>query len=146
MANEINEQIIETLFKIARNLKGSMNDNFEHSHLTMLQCQALECVKKKKNAHMADIASHFSTSMPTATALIDKLIAAKLVKRENDAKDRRVVKVFMTKLGDKLLHQVIKRKSEKMGKVLSYLSEQDKLELLRILGVIAEKSGESENV
>lgn len=146
MADEINEQIIETLFKIARNFKGNIHGDFEHSHLTMLQCQALECVKKKKNAHMADIASHFATTMPTATALIDKLIAAKLVKRENDVKDRRVVKIFMTKLGDKLLHQVIKRKSEKMGKVLSYLSDQDKVELLRILGVIAEKSEYSENL
>jgi DNA-binding MarR family transcriptional regulator len=146
MAEEINEQIIETLFKIARNLKGNARNDFEHSHLTMLQCQALECIKKKKNAHMADIASHFATSMPTATALIDKLIAAKLVKRENDVKDRRVVKIFMTKVGDKLLHQVIKRKSEKVGKVLSYLSKQDKLELLRILGVIAEKSEYTENL
>lgn len=145
MANEVNEQIIETLFKIARNLKGSMHGDFEHSHLTMLQCQALECVKKKKNAHMADIAEHFATTMPTATALIDKLIAAKLVKRENDVKDRRIVKIFMTKLGDRFLHQVIKRKSEKMGKVLSYLSEQDKLELLRILNVLAEKSENQDN-
>jgi DNA-binding MarR family transcriptional regulator len=140
MANEVNEQIVETLFKIARNFKGSMHDEFGHSHLTMLQCQALECVKKKKNVHMRDIASHFATSMPTATALIDKLIAAKLVKRENDDKDRRIVKIFMTKLGDKLLHQIIKRKSEKMNTILSYLPEQDKLELLRILNVLAEKS------
>ncbi len=127
MANEINEQIIETLFLIARNLKGSMQGDFERSHLTMLQCQALECVKKKKNVHMADIAEHFATTMPTATALIDKLIfiAAKLVKRENDVRDRRIVKIFMTKLGDKFLHQVIKNKSEKMGKVLSYLPESN---------------------
>jgi len=140
MADEVNEQIVEALFKIARNFKGSMHDEFGHSHLTMLQCQALECVKKKKNVHMRDIASHFSTSMPTATALIDKLIAAKLVKRENDDKDRRIVKIFMTKLGDKLLHQIIKRKSEKMNTILSYLPEQDKLELLRILNTLAQKS------
>jgi DNA-binding MarR family transcriptional regulator len=140
MAEEINEQILEALFKIARNFKGSMHNDFGRSHLTMLQCQALECVKKQKNVHMHDIASHFSTSMPTATALIDKLIAAKLVKRENDDKDRRIVKIFMTKLGDKLLHQVIKRKSEKMGKVLSYLPESDKQELLRILSTLAVKS------
>ena len=140
MADEINDQIVETLFKIAKNFKGSMHNDFEHSHLTMLQCQALECVKKKKNVHMHDIASHFATTMPTATALIDKLIAAKLVKRENDVNDRRIVKLFMTKLGDKLLHQVVKRKSEKMGKILSYLSKQDKQELLRILETLAQKS------
>ena len=140
MADEINGQIVESLFKIAKNFKGSMYEDSEQSHLTMLQCQALECIKKKKNIHMQDIARHFSTSMPTATSLIDKLIAARLVKRENDDKDRRIVKVLMTKMGDKLLHHAIKRRSEKMGKLLSYLPESDKLELLRILNVLAEKS------
>jgi DNA-binding MarR family transcriptional regulator len=78
--------------------------------------------------------------MPTATALIDKLISAKLVTRENDAKDRRIVKIIMTKLGDKFLQHAIKHRSEKMNKLLSYLPKQDKLDLLRILSVLAEKS------
>ena len=140
MADGVNSKILETLFKIARNFKGSISDDSEHAHLTMLQCQALECIKKKRNIHMGDIAEHFSTTMPTATALIDKLISAKLVTRENDAKDRRIVKIIMTKLGDKFLQHAIKHRSEKMNKLLSYLPKQDKLDLLRILSVLAEKS------
>ena len=140
MSNEINSQILESLFKVVRNFKESMHGEYEESHLTMLQCQALECVKKKKSAHMGDIAQHFSTTMPTATALIDKLIAARLVKRENDRHDRRIVKVIMTKLGDKFLSHAIKHRSEKINKLLSYLSEQDKLDLLRILDNLAQKS------
>ena len=89
---------------------------------------------------MGDIASHFSTTMPTATALVDKLIAAKLVIRENDAKDRRIVKISLTKAGEKLLTEVKKQRANKMKKLLSYLSKQDKLELLRILEILAEKS------
>jgi len=140
MSDEINEQILETLFQLVRNFKGSMSENIEHSHLTMLQCQALECIKKKLGTHMGDIAEHFSTTMPTATALIDKLIAAKLVKRENDVHDRRIVKIHLTKSGEKLLIEAKKQRAEKMSKLLSYLPEQDKLNLLRILNTLAQKS------
>ena len=42
MADEINEQILEAIFKLARNFKGGMQVTFEHSHLTMLQCRGLE--------------------------------------------------------------------------------------------------------
>ena len=140
MANEINDQILEAMFKLVRDFKGSISGGFEHSHPTMLQCQALECIKKKAGTHMGDIASHFSTTMPTATALVDKLIIAKLVKRENDVKDRRIVRISLTKQGEKLLVEVRKQSASKMKKLLSYLPKQDKLDLLRILEVLAAKS------
>lgn len=140
MADEINNQILEAMFKLVRDFKGSMHDSFKHSHLTMLQCEAMVCIKKHKNSHMGDIAEHFATTMPTASALIDKLIETKHVKRENDPKDRRVVRVNLTKSGEKLLDEALKQKAEKMNKLLVYLSEPDKLNLLRILNTLAQKS------
>jgi DNA-binding MarR family transcriptional regulator len=140
MADEINNQILEAIFKLGRNFKGSMSNSFKHSHSTMLQCEAMLCIKKNKNTNMGDIAEHFSTTMPTATSLIDKLIDAKYVKRENDPKDRRVVRINLTKSGEKLLDESTKQRTEKMNKLLSYLPEQDKLELVRILSTLAEKS------
>jgi DNA-binding MarR family transcriptional regulator len=140
MEDEINDQILEAILKLTRDLKGSISESFEHSHLTMLQCQALECIKRKAGTHMGDIASHFATTMPTATALVDKLITAKLVKRENDLKDRRIIRISLTKPGEKLLVEVRKQSANKMKKLLSYLPKQDKLELLRILEILAQKS------
>jgi len=140
MADEANNQILEAMFKLVRDFKGSMSDSFKHSHLTMLQSEALMCIKKHREAHMGDIASHFATTMPTATALIDKLIGTKYVKRENDAKDRRIVRINLTKSGEKLLSETLKQRASKMKKLLSYLSKQDKLELLRILNILVEKS------
>lgn len=140
MADEINNQILETMFKLVRDFKGSMTDSFKRSHLTMLQSESLMCIKKHKQAHMGDIANHFATTMPTATALIDKLIGTKYVARENDAKDRRIVRITLTKSGEKLLSEATKQKAGKMNKLLSYLPKQDKRELLRILNILAEKS------
>jgi len=140
MVDEANNQILEAIFKLGRNFKGSMSDSFKHSHSTMLQCEAMLCIKKHKNTNMGDIAEHFSTTMPTATALINKLIEAKLAKREDDPNDRRVVRINLTKSGEKLLDEATKQRTEKMNKLLSYLPEQDKLNLLRILNILAQKS------
>jgi DNA-binding MarR family transcriptional regulator len=140
MADEINNQVLEAIFKLGRNFKDSMSDSFKNSHSTMLQCEALMCIKKHKDTHMGDIATHFSTTMPTATALIDKLIGAKFVKRENDVNDRRIVRITLTKSGEKQLSETTKQRTNKMDKLLSYLSKQDKLELLRILTILTEKS------
>lgn len=140
MSNEINNKILEAMFKLVRDFKGSMSEKFEHSHLTLLQAQALDCIKGKGDTHMGDIANHFSTTMPTATALVDKLIAAKLVKRENDPKDRRIVRISLTKEGEKLLSEAKKQRANKMNKLLSYLSKEDKTELLRILDILASRS------
>ncbi len=140
MADEINNQILEALFKLVRNFKGSMTGSFKHFHLTMLQTDALTCIKNHKGTNMGDIATHFSTTMPTATSLIDKLIDMKYVKRENDPKDRRIVRVALTKAGEKLLAEALKQRANKMEKLLSYLSSQDKIELLRILKILEEKS------
>ncbi len=140
MADEINNQILEAMFKLVRDFKGSVSGSFKHPHLTMLQCEAMLCIKKHKEAHMGDIASHFATTMPTATALIDKLIGTRYVKRENDVKDRRIVRISLTKSGEKLLSEATKQRANKMSKLLSYLPKQDKLELLRILNILTEKS------
>ena len=140
MTDEINDKILEAMFKLVRDFKGGMSDNFEHSHLTMLQCQALECIKKNRNIHMGDIANHFSTTMPTATALVDKLIVARLARRENDSRDRRIVKISLTRQGEKSLHEIKRRRAGKMHKLLSYLSRQDKEDLLRILDTLAKNS------
>jgi len=140
MASEINDQILEAMFKLVKNFKLSMSGSFKNSHSTMLQCEAMMCIKKQKDMHMSDIANHFATSMPTATALIDKLIDAKFAKRESDATDRRVVRINLTKSGEKLLDEATRQKAEKMNKLLSYLKEKDKLELLRILSVLTKHS------
>src|ERR1035437_4179231 len=122
MADEINDQILEAMFKFVKDFKGSMSDSFRHSHLTMLQCEAMSCIKKHKQAHMGDIAKYFATTMPTATALIDKLIGTKYVKRENDTKDRRIVRISLTKSGDKLLSESTKQKANKMDKQIGRAS------------------------
>ena len=144
MSDELNREIIDSMSKVMRTMKHSISINQRHPQVTMHQFEALWCIKKSKHAHMSEIAQHFSTTMPTATSLVDKLIASKLARRKNDNTDRRIVKISLTGRGEKMLSEVATQRENKINKLLSYLSEKDKRDLLRILQTIDKKAEEYE--
>jgi MarR family transcriptional regulator, organic hydroperoxide resistance regulator len=139
MKGEVNNQVIDTMFKVFRAMKNTMSFSSKSSHLTMIQFEALLCIKKCKAIQMHDIAKKFDITMPTGTSLIDKLIAMKFVSRTKDEKDRRIVNISLTKEGEKLLQEAMKQRANKINKLLSYLSNSDKLELHRILQTVIGK-------
>lgn len=133
MKDEVNNEITETIFKFLKCMKPTMSYDSKTFHLTMVQFEALIFLKKNKDAQMSDISDYFSITMPSVTVLIDKLIGMKFAQRKNDIKDRRVVKISLTAYGEKLLNEAMHQRKQKINKVLSYLSSEDKKDLLRIL-------------
>lgn len=133
MATTINDQLAETIFALSRSMKEEMTFDSDTLQLTVLQLQALIFINKNKAVLMGDIANHFDISLPTATVLSDKLVKAKLIKRNRNKKDRRIVNVSLTEKGKTLLKKAIKQRHQKINKLLSYLSVNDRKKLLSIL-------------
>ena len=133
MKDKINNEISEAIFKFFKSVKPTMSYDSKAFHLTMVQFEALICLKHNSDMQMRDIAECFSITMPSATVLVDKLIEMKFVARSNDIKDRRIVKIKLTKQGEKLLEEAMKQRKNKIHKFLFSLSKKDKEDLLRIL-------------
>jgi|SRR5579883_775811 len=131
--NELNNNLVEEIFKFSRHMKEQMCVDSELMRLSMLQLQALVFLKKNERAQMSEIASHFNIELPSATSLINKLCKLNLVARKADENDRRMVRIELTKQGKELLEQAMIERSKKIKKTLSYLSESDRRELLRIM-------------
>lgn len=131
--NELNQKVIDEMIKAQRLVRDILTFRVKNNILTPTQFQALIFLKNKKNAQMKDIADYFSVTMPTATALIDKLIRESFVLKVNNPKDRRVVKINLSRLGDKLLKDALKQKSEKSGKLLSNLDFNERSTLFNLL-------------
>ena len=142
MSSKINLEITESMFRVLKTMKHKISLSSEHAHVTGVQFDALCFIKRNKVVAMNEISEYFSTTMPTATSLIDKLIAAKFAVRSNDPKDRRIVRISITKNGEKVMSQANKHRNLVMNKLLSYLSDEDKKTLLRIFKKIVEKSDE----
>lgn len=145
MTKGSDSELIEAIFKSFRLMKESMAFNSRMTHMSLLQIQALVFLKKSGHAQMTDIAKYFKIELPSATSLVAKLSKLKLVKRESDKKDRRIVRIALTVMGDKLLEQAMEERSRQMQKNLSYLDAEDKKDLLRIMNRLILKMEELQN-
>ena len=139
MAKTLATQFIETLFKSSRLVHERMGYNSDIAHLSLLQIQALSFLKRNANAQMREIAAHFRIELPSATSLLNKLVSLQLVKRLPDLNDRRLVRVALTEEGEALLQKALNEKTAHFEQMLSYLTETEKKELLRLLEKLNER-------
>lgn len=129
----MNEQLIDAILKISRWARHEMMTSPKVVQLTMLQLEILTCLKQHKKAQGKEIAQHFHIAKSTVSTHIDKLQQLKLIQRLSDSRDRRVDWITLTAKGKRLLNEGIKRKNKKMNKFLTYISTNDKRQLLKIM-------------
>ncbi len=129
MARDKTSELVETIFNTARLLKAHMSYTGKLTHLSILQIQTLFFLSKHKNVPMNEIARYFGIELPSATSLLNKLYAHRLVTRHVDKTDRRLTRISLTAQGEKLLDEALCARRKKLKKVLSYLTgdEQEKL-------------------
>jgi DNA-binding MarR family transcriptional regulator len=139
MQTATTNELTDVSFQISRLFKENLCYTSPITHLSILQLQALIFIKQHPNVQMRDIAAHFRIELPSATSLLNKLHQMKMVTRKTDTDDRRVVRIMLTNEGQTLLNDAMIERGKKMEKVLSFLSEHDKMALLRILKTLATK-------
>jgi len=74
---------------------------------------------------MSTISKKLCVTKPSITALIDKLVEEKMVSRQHEKGDRRVIKISLTEKGKNYLIQSRNETKETIKKNLSTLSESD---------------------
>lgn len=144
MDNNIDSEIFDLMFQIWKNIKVRADSFKEASNITMPQFLALSLIEKKGIIHMKEIAEYFSIEMPTATSLLNKLARLSLINRATDKADRRTVKVTLTRKGEELLTKAKGIQEKNVRKMLSYLSEGQKADMLEILKTLQQKNTEHE--
>jgi len=140
MTNQLALKIFEAMFKNSRLFKDKINSSSEYTHLSILQIHTLSLLKRNTSLPMSDIAEYFRIELPSATSLLNKLVALQLVKRQQDIKDRRLVKIALTEKGESLLKKAMDEKITHIERMLSYLSEIEQHELLRLLEKLNERT------
>jgi DNA-binding MarR family transcriptional regulator len=140
--NTTNE-LVEIIYGISRLLKREMSYTNNLVHLSILQIQTLLYLKQNEKASMSDIADNFHIELPSATSLVNKLCEQKLVQRFEDQEDRRLVRINLTPIGISLLDEAMQERRAKLEKILGYLPDQEKNQLLNIFKTINTKLQQS---
>jgi len=85
---------------------------------------------------MGEAARMLSVTRPTATSIVDKLVARGLVRRERDEEDRRVVKLKLLPKGTKILATRRKHFAGRIASILQALDETERSRFVSALKVV----------
>lgn len=129
------QRIMSSYNDISRSInpKGLLKIN-----LTTAQIKLLTCFSDRDEHTMTALSKSLTVSMPTMTAMVDRLEAANMVKRERDTDDRRVVRVRLTPLGKKELEKLVHIRRDEMEKILMHLSEHEMKNFLVSIETVAQ--------
>lgn len=101
------------------------------SDLTQVQLSCIRYVHTHSEPSVGAIASGLSISNAAAAKLTDRLVKKHLLSREEDLKDRRVLKIKLTSEGARLLEEIDRIESEQFQGILSRMSSEDMESLQR---------------
>ena len=128
------QRIMTSYNDISRSInpKGLLKIN-----LTTAQIKLLTCFSDKDTHSMTELSISLAVSMPTITAMVDRLETANMVKRERNSVDRRVVQVRLTAAGKRELKKLSTIRKEEMEKILMNLSEREMNTFLGSIELVA---------
>ena len=137
----LREQVVDLFLHLFERLHSGPVGPWLELDLTMPQLKMLLVVEWLGPVPMSQLAGQLGVSLPTATGLVDRLVEARLARRESDTRDRRVVRACSTETGRALVVRLRSAGSERLGRVLEHLSAED---LHRCAAVLEAISGAAE--
>ncbi len=105
--------------------------------LTIQQFTVLNLIHHLDDPRMTDLAARLNVTLGNVTALVDRLIKLKYLKRQADAADRRIVRVGLTGRGRDLVKRAEEKRRKAMELMLGHLSGADRRQLLQIMEKLA---------
>ncbi|MCL5069485.1 MAG: MarR family transcriptional regulator [Actinobacteria bacterium] len=133
MTDEININRTLAVFNKIGKVFASLESFSGDLSLSKLEILTLDLIFKEEELIMSKIAKGLDISFSTVTGIIDRLIEKKLVKRERNGGDRRIVRVKLTKKGKEGL--LIYRQEQKkiMTSIMNILTRKEQEDFICIL-------------
>lgn len=92
--------------------------------LTMTQLRVLFMLRIEEGMPAGALAESLGVTPSTLTRIMDRLVHSKLVSRDPDADDRRIVRHRLTDEGRRVVHDLERTGRERMDAILEHLSEE----------------------
>jgi len=102
------------------------------ARLTPTKLRALDALAESGGLRVSELAARMHVDETTATRLADRLGTAGLAQREPDPDDRRATAIVLTPAGERLAHELSRRRLEFFHDVLGALDPDERSELVRL--------------
>jgi DNA-binding MarR family transcriptional regulator len=89
--------------------------------------------QKAESLTMGELSSELNVPMSTATRIVDGLVETEMAERFHDPKDRRVVRVGMSKKGRELYEAGMAYNKQRIANLLKDFTAEEQTQLLRLM-------------
>ena len=135
------QDLIEQFTQVARSMHGNHNFPFGKNMLGRQQLMILFFVfEKKGSASVKELAQFLRVTPGAITQFIDALVEKKLVRREENAVDRRSINIKLTTSSEKQFNDFRKKYLINAGRAFENLSDKELAQFTKLLSKIKKNS------
>ena len=136
--NDIRKESLQSLGEkmasVMRRVHAGQSFRFSEFKLGLSQVRILFFIaKQKEEVAVKDLAEMLKVTPGAITQFVDALVEMELVRREEDAKDRRIIRIKLTELAISKLEEFKKGYLTSASRVFDVLSDAEIKELVRLL-------------
>lgn len=132
------DEVQELLSGIMRSLRRMPTRKMLPGHITFVQMRVLWLLESRGPCTMGEVAQMLSVTRPTATSIVNRLVAKGFVGRERSKEDRRFVNLRLRPKGMGLLTAKRSLFKKRIGQMLKPLKGPDRKRLLLALKVVSD--------
>ena len=99
--------------------------SFLSDSLSLIHVHVLTILEVQGPLSMSRLAEELDVSVASATGIVSRMEQRRLVKRQHDETDRRIVSVHPTRLGAEVFLRLRRHRRDKIKKVLAHLSDEE---------------------
>ncbi|MBL7074770.1 MarR family transcriptional regulator [candidate division KSB1 bacterium] len=123
--NSLNNSLGFQLMKTARSMKRAFDMKSSQYGLTSSQYAVLARLWEENGLSLSELSKRLYFDGPTITGIVDRMERDRLVERERDGEDRRVIKIYLTENGKKLKKRLCALGDEIDKKAIAHFSEDE---------------------
>ena len=126
MTNTQIDELTSLMFGVSRMIREQTAGKGGLDAVSLVQIKILAFVLEKKNPTMNEVAKSLLITAPSATSAITSLVKSGQLKRINDSKDRRIVRLNITSKGEKSFAKCRNNAVKIIEKMLEKLDQKEK--------------------
>lgn len=127
------DRLIDSTYDFGRIMRQQMLGGMKvGGGANMLHIHALFLISEQERLTMKELAKALHVSSPSATSLINRLVAIHWVGRKHDEQNRKLVRLWLTPLGKRILKEKHERRSDILRSIFGHLTPVEQRQLARL--------------
>jgi DNA-binding MarR family transcriptional regulator len=140
------DELVTALLTASRALVGVSARSLAHvedAAVTITQFRTLVVLEGHGDTRLNQLAVRLGVTPSTALRMVDRLIAAHLVTRQENKADRREVLIALTSQGARLVREVTARRRAEIASIVAAMPQEGRQGVVEALSAFARAAGEA---